>query len=277
MKVILKLVTISIAVSLALYPLMVFASTTAVVVVTANPMYSAGITSFTITYVSDTQMDLAWTVDATVDKVMVRGKYGSYPADIPNDHTAPSDGYLVYYGFEFTDSDTSMNFDQNPGILYYKAWAQKPDMTWYVNTSIGKKESKTMALLFLLGFGALVSYFAIKNRNFMIAAIASALWILLLSYTRSNPISGTVTGDTADTLLVVVCIALTVAVPLISWQFSRQDRREEVEENNDTEETRQRKSQRDYGEVVGANKHVNLLAMSDQDYANILRGRRNRR
>ena len=154
---------------ISLSPVAVLADTTAIVNVTNTPYFSTGIITFDITYVSDTEMDLNWTVDDTAANVMIRAKYGSYPTDIPNENTAPSGGYLLYYGTDLSVADTSMNFNENAGSIYYKAWAQKADGTWYVTTSTGKKESKTMTLLFLLGFGLLVSYFAIRNRNLMMA------------------------------------------------------------------------------------------------------------
>jgi hypothetical protein len=283
------LVTILITLVVSLLPVAVLADTTAVVNVTNSPYFSKGITSFTITYIKDTQMDLTWTVDDTVANVMVRAKLGSYPDDIPDENTAPSDGYLVYYGSDLSVSDTAVNLDAGALNIYYKAWAQKispegmkagtkeSDGTWYVATTVGYKESVEMVLIALIGFGCVMSYFAIKNRNMMIAVIASAIWVCLIAYTRANPIGNMVTGDTSDTIILVVFLAVTIAVPLVSWQFTRQDRRREDMEAGNLEEAKESKNRKDYSTVVGANKNVNLTHMSDADYAEVLRGRRNRR
>ena len=90
-----KILAILVVLMLSLLPVGVMAAT---ITVTNQPVFTAGIYTFTVTYISDTEMDLAWTIGTGVDKVMVRAKYGSYPADIPDEYTSPSDGYLVYYG-----------------------------------------------------------------------------------------------------------------------------------------------------------------------------------
>lgn len=69
------------------------------------------LTNFTITYVSVTRFDFSWGYGANTTSVMIRGKYGGYPADIPNDTTEPSDGYLVYSGNATFCSDTSVVLD----------------------------------------------------------------------------------------------------------------------------------------------------------------------
>jgi len=150
--------------------------------ITAAPISSAGILTFTVTYVSDTRIDLEWTVDPTVDKVMVRGKYGEYPHDIPNEDVAPTDGYEVYYGFELSTVDTSMNFDTNPGPLYYKAWAQKPDGHWYVTPATGFKESTGMILLALCGLALGLTVAMFLSRNPMLGFPAGLFWAVLGGY-----------------------------------------------------------------------------------------------
>ena len=224
-----------------LIPTTVLADAAVNVLITATPMFSAGITSFTVTYITDTQMDLDWTVDPTVDKVMVRAKYGEYPADIPNEDTAPTDGYLVYYGFDFSTVDTSMDFDSNLGILYYKAWAQKPDGHWYVNTSTDYKESAVVTLILLFGFGLVISGYAITRKNTVIAIIASAIWMASIAYTRANPIGEMVTGDTSDTAILLALIALMVLVPIISFRLSKREEMQEAKEDDYKERVAPRK------------------------------------
>ena len=123
-----------------------------VVTVSYTPHLSGGISSFTITYVSDTQIDLDWSLYGNATGIMIRAKYGDYPADIPDENTAPTDGYLVYSGNATSVSDMSMDFDQSAGTLYYSAWAYKADGTWYTTASTGWRESETMLLLGLLFF-----------------------------------------------------------------------------------------------------------------------------
>ena len=208
-------------------PVTVLAATTAVVTVTNTPYFSQGISSFTITYVSDTEMDLNWTVDDTAANVMIRAKYGSYPTDIPNENTAPSDGYLVYYGTDLSVADTSMNFNENAGSIYYKAWAQKADGTWYVPTHTSSKESREVVLIGLIGLGVIGSIFAIMKRNVLFAIGAGALWFFLITYTRVNPLPNIVAGSGADSIFIGVCIAFSVATLLsVFWLNNRDEKRE---------------------------------------------------
>jgi len=219
----LRVLVVIVIVVLPILPSVVFADTTAEVTIFATPATSHGITSFTITYINETQIDLEWTVDPTVDKVMVRAKYGEYPDDIPNENVAPSDGYLVYYGFEFSTSDTSMDFDTNLGILYYKAWAQKPNGKWYVETSEGFKESEVVTLILIFGFGLVISGWAIHKKEPVIGLVGSAVWLAAIAYTRANPIGSMTTGDVADTAVLIALIAMLVLPPIISWRLTRKE------------------------------------------------------
>lgn len=145
-----------------------------------------GILELIVVQISDTQVDLSWSKSGDVDKVMIRGKYGEYPADIPDGATAPSDGYLVYYGDGLAVSDTSMNFDENPGILYYKAWGQKADGTWYTESNTGSEESKqvTLIALLFLTLGLSVAGSAIKNTVLTWASVP--MWIVLGVFINAN-------------------------------------------------------------------------------------------
>jgi len=163
-----------------LMPVAVLAGNTATMV--NAPAYSVGITSFTVTYVSDTEVDLNWTYDAIVSNVMVRAKWGSYPANPPNSATAPSDGYLVYYGSGLSAVDTSMNFNNNPDTLYYSIWGQKGDGSWYLIPSQGSEESREMIGL-LLGFLAvslLIAGLVLKKSWVMWFSIP--FWVILSIY-----------------------------------------------------------------------------------------------
>jgi len=146
-----KIVAIVVIAILILLPLSASASPVAVVTIVGVPGSAGGISNFTITYTSDTQLDLAWTLYGDAVNIMIRGKYKSYPADIPDQNTTPSDGYLVYYGSASAVSDTSMDFSQNVGPIYYKAWAQKADGTWYTAPLKGSKESRDVILATLFG------------------------------------------------------------------------------------------------------------------------------
>ena len=168
----------------------VLAATTAIVTIIGVPSYSGGILTFNVTYVSDTEMDLSWTYDAvTVSNVMVRAKYGSYPANPPNSSTAPSDGYLVYYGSDLSAVDTSMDMNQNAGTLYYSAWAQHPDGSWYVVASTHSEESERLVMIgmIVLALGITLAAWAMKDRvaKMLFHALGIIIW-LVFAYVMYN-------------------------------------------------------------------------------------------
>jgi hypothetical protein len=128
----------------------VLAGTTVDIGITAIPHISGGIINFIITYVSATQLDLSWGYSGAT-KAMIRGSYNSYPADVVDEDTAPTEGFLVYYGDGTSTSDTSMNFEENTGTLYYSVYGQKPDGKWYLNKTSGDERSKTVTFLTFVG------------------------------------------------------------------------------------------------------------------------------
>lgn len=192
-----------------------FASTVGDVSLFATPLFTNGILTFTITYVTDTRLDLDWTVGANVSAVMIRAKYHQYPADIPDNVTAPSDGYLVYYGALLHASDTSMNFDENPGPLYYRAWAQLSDGSWVVSPKEGWKESKEVILLAILATAGLLSFLGYKNPPMRV--IASGAWIFVMLYWIQSPPSTITRGSSADTAAIAV-FGLASAT-MMFWPF----------------------------------------------------------
>ena len=206
----------------------VLAATTAIVTIIGIPSYSGGILTFNVTYVSDTEMDLSWTYDAvTVSNVMVRAKYGSYPANPPNSSTAPSDGYLVYYGSDLSAVDTSMDMNQNAGTLYYSAWAQHPDGSWYVVASTHSEESREVVLIGLILIGMIGSVFAIMRRNILFAIGAGALWFFLITYTRANPLPNIAAGSSADSIFIGVCIAFSIGTIISIFVLNNNDAKKE--------------------------------------------------
>lgn len=190
LKVIVRLLLAVLILSLNTMP--VSAATSVNITVTARPKISGGIANFTIVYISETQLDLSWVLTGDAVNIMIRGKYSEYPADIPNGLTDPSDGYLVYYGNGLSVSDTSMDFDEITGVLYYKAWAQKADGTWYTNSSTGSEESRTLILLafVILALGLTIGAFVLTTGRAILSFAGAGAWLLLgiYSYTKSTAV-----------------------------------------------------------------------------------------
>jgi hypothetical protein len=80
-----------------------------------------------------------------------------------------------------------------------------------------------MTIYLLIGFGLLVSGFAISKKNTVIGILASAIWLAAISYSRAHPIGEMVIGDTADTAILLVFISLMVLVPIISFNLSKKE------------------------------------------------------
>jgi len=176
----------------------VLAATTAVVTILGIPSFSGGILTFNVVYVSDTEMDLNWTVGSGVENVMVRAKYGSPPTNPPDENTAPSDGYLVYYGSDLSAIDTSMDFNENAGSLYYKAWAQRADGTWYVTTFTNSQESREMLLLAFLGtfLGLIFANAMVRRASFLpLRLILAMTFVIPLVWLNAYPPSPFVAGS----------------------------------------------------------------------------------
>lgn len=191
-------------------PVVALAAIEQEVEVTASPAY--GIISFSIDYISDTQMDLSWTVAADVTNVMVRAKYGEDLDEIPNEDTDPSDGYLVYEGAGSSVSDTSLDFDQNPGPLYFKIWGQKVDNKWYTGSKYVWEESAVMTFLGILLFAFILSYLAFRSSFKPMRFVAGFAWVAVLIYWIASPPSAITAGSAAHVAVMLVLIFAAFAV-----------------------------------------------------------------
>lgn len=163
-------------------PLMATGEDSATITVTAVPEVSGGIENFLITYVSENQLDLSWTLTGDAANIMIRAKYGEYPDDIPNPTTEPDDGFLLYYG---SGSETSYYFDETLSDLYIKAWAQKNDDSWYMDTETGTRLSGMLLIVIVaLALGFTISGYALKRG--VLAWSASGSWLLVAVYCYTN-------------------------------------------------------------------------------------------
>lgn len=188
--------------------------------VTAKGIFTGGINNFTIVYVSDTQLDLSWTLGDNVTGIMIRGKYGGYPTDIASSNETPSDGYLVYYGSGNTTSDTSMDFDQNPGPIFYKAWAQRGDGTWVMFPSQGWKESNVMTLIAVILLCLGLTWVGAKSSFWILKALAGLSWIAMAMFWQSNPPSTVVAGTPVDTVIILLFWFLGIAMLFMPFWYT---------------------------------------------------------
>lgn len=235
MRWIAALVRIAVALVLAIWPAgIALAGTSVDISVFATPIYSAGITGFTITYVSDTRLDLDWNNGAAVANVMVRAKYSDYPSDIPDENTAPTDGYQVYYGAGTSVSDTSMDFDNNPGPIYYRAWAQKADGKWIVSAVGAERESDAMFFLalMLLAVGLTVAMFVSKQS--MLSFFCAGAWVALMAFSYTQAATPKVWTDIYY-ILVWLFFAFTVGCVFAGLSFRGRTKKEIETEGGEVE------------------------------------------
>ncbi len=77
----------------------------------------------------------------------------------------------------------------------------------------------TITILFLAVILTVVNIWLLIARkpNYIVAFIAGASWIAFLAYTRANPMSGMATGSTTDEILVIICLAMVIAMPLVTF------------------------------------------------------------
>lgn len=217
------------------------------ITVTATPKVTGGISNFTVTYVNDTQLDLSWILTGDAVNIMIRAKYSEYPDDISNPATTPSDGYLVYYGSGSSVSDTSMNLDEHAGVLYYKAWAQKADTTWYINTETGEGEGIGMILIALIFLSVSFTIASGVLRKGWLAFTGAGAWAATAVYCYNN---STEVWDLHYFLFILFCglIIVTAASPLAYRDTTPHD---EVAEESDIDSVRRdleeiRKEQESY-------------------------------
>jgi len=194
------------------------------VTVVATPLFTGGITNFTIIYVSETQLDFSWGYSGDTDRIMIRAQYGGYPDDIPNEDTAPSDGYLIYYGNGVSASDFSVNFDDNPGPLYVRAWGQRTNDKWSTTPAEGWKESEIMTLLAFIALAGVLSFLGARSSFWFLKVFAAFGWWAFAFYWQLNPPSTITQGDSVHVIVFWILIIVGVGwfvYPL--WATSSDD------------------------------------------------------
>jgi hypothetical protein len=186
--------------------------------ITATPQLSGGITGFLITYVNDKQLDFDWGYSGFATKIMIRAKYGGYPNNIPNINTAPTDGYLVYYGDAIHASDTNVDFNNSTLQVYYTAWAQKADGTWFMNMTTGWKESRNMIFIGLLIFALAATVISLRYYNLLLSMVGMLAWLILWGYNLNNPLSGIVQGSFVHELMTYAFMIMAIVTMLVFFR-----------------------------------------------------------
>ena len=163
----------------------VSADTSAEVTVTAVGFIVAAPGGFTLTYISDYEVGISWIKPVGADNTMIRASYGGIPESM-------TDGYLVYYGdLEYT-SDTGVNFFENIGEVYYRAWSQNETGLWET-TGVSNSIEGVAVLLGILVFLSLVltiGGYALHRGSLAFASMAAWMVVLVYSYGEADGVWG---------------------------------------------------------------------------------------
>lgn len=205
---ILSVVTVLLIVLINTSP--VLAGTITDLVNMATPITSGGIIDFTVTAPNENQLDFSWVFGENTTAIMIRGRFGNYPNDIPDINTAPSDGFLIYNG---NGTEASYYFDENISDLFIKAWGQSSTGEWIQTTDTYKKGS-AMTLIGLVFFAGILSYLALKTPFRLFALLAGGAWLGFALYLKSNPPGSLVEGSSPHVAIWVVIIGVAIALPL---------------------------------------------------------------
>lgn len=130
---------------------------------------------FTVTYISDTELELSWIKGYGADNTMIRAAYGRMPTD-------RDDGYLVYYGDGTTVSDTAIDLDEMALPVYYRAWSQSVGGAWEEVGASSFMEGPGMKLvaLVILCLGMLA--FAWHMRKVSLLFVSLMCWLGFTAY-----------------------------------------------------------------------------------------------
>jgi hypothetical protein len=135
-------------------------------------------------------------------------------------------------------------------------------------------------VLILLGIG--ISYLAISKKNILLAALSSAIWLMLLIFLRSNPIAGFTIGSSGDRVATIVLLGLMIGVPLTAWSFWRGEKKyNERDEKEYQFKQGERKASKNptISDVTDTSNSVDMMNLSDAEYLRLLRNsnRKNKR
>jgi hypothetical protein len=226
------------------------ASDTAVINIIATPSVTVGISGFTLTYISDTNIEINWGYTPDFDHIMIRAKYGEYPAGITDNTTTPSDGYLVYYGTGTSTNDTSMDFDENAGTLYYSAWAWSPTLGWSIFPLTGNKESEVVRFIAFLILPLVLTGIAVACKRTFLFVGASFAWGLLSFWAYSQHL---IEWDIYF-LLFWFCIAMVIVmlIEAINIYFDERRKEKKLDATMAKEELREDKKEKNEMKEYGA-------------------------
>lgn len=181
------------------------------VTITVSAFVTGYPTGFTITYVSDSQIDATWTNPLGSINTEVRVAYGHVPVD-------RTDGYQVYLGPEESCSDTSVML-AGPEIPYFAAWTETEE-GW--GELFAMKEANFMSESFLfiglIAIAGLLTLFQFRVHFLPLALAAATSWLVLGAWLLTGDVTNLSLETTWAVMLAAVFI-LMAFVPVLWFIF----------------------------------------------------------
>jgi len=174
-----------IALLLLLIPMPLLAGSTETVTITAVGFVVGSPTGLTLTYISDYEVGISWTMGEYANNTMVRAAYGRVPESI-------TDGYLVYYGNGTSYNDTAVNFEETASQIYYRAWSQTADGVWETEGISDWIEGVGMTFIGMIVLCAFLIVAGFWRKSQAILWVAAVAWIGFTFWQRTlTPAWGT--------------------------------------------------------------------------------------
>lgn len=154
---------------LLLIPLPLSAATTAEVTITATGYLVDAPGGFTVTYISDYEIGLSWTIGTGANNTMVRACFGREPED-------RTDGYLVYYG-NGTNATDWVNLEATSAKVHYRAWSETAGGAWEETGSTGWTEGVGMTFIGMVVLCAFLMIAGFWRKSQAMLWVAALAWV----------------------------------------------------------------------------------------------------
>jgi len=202
---------LALVVGLLLVPVIPVYATNPVVTITVQAWVVTAPSGFTLTYISDTAIQIDWIKGVAAENTMIRAAYGHAPED-------RTDGYLVYYGDGTTYIDDAVDL-ATPSIIYYRAWSEDAGGGWSVLFTTGDTGGMMSLSFFFIGLLILALtltalFFFLKHG--ILGYGAAGGWALL-GFTAFQSSTSTNPAEITDTYMALfwLCIAFAIGCSLL--------------------------------------------------------------
>lgn len=169
---------ILVVLALWLMPVGVLADTSQDVIVTAVGWICDSPGGFTLTYISDYEVQVDWVKGLGAENTMVRAAIGRVPTD-------RTDGMEIYYG-DGTTASSWINMETLSDPVYYRAWSETATGVWSPLFAEDQIEGVSMLLwiLIFLALGFLAMSLIFKKGY--LAFASAGVWIVAGVYCFSR-------------------------------------------------------------------------------------------